>query len=282
MKVLITGGHGQLGQDITKLCYHNNYSVISLGSQDLDISCFDDVLTQVQKINPDIIINCAAYNAVDQAETDWEQAFQVNGLGPKNLALAASSSGAVLIHYSTDYVFNGKTTRQYTLADTPSPISRYGESKFLGEQMVMRHATKYYLIRVSWVFGSGNTNFAKKVLEWSSQRTQISVVDDQISSPTYTVDLAQASIDLIKTKQYGLYHITNSEYCSRFEWADYILKQIGWTGELMRGKSTDFKTAASRPAFSALHNFGTCQTIGYDLPTWKDATDRFLHELGRI
>ncbi|HWQ63454.1 MAG TPA: dTDP-4-dehydrorhamnose reductase [Methanospirillum sp.] len=282
MKILITGAHGQLGKDITQLSQKNNTDTVPCGSQDLDITRYETVIEYIFTQKPDIIINCAAYNAVDQAETDWERAFLVNGLGPKNLSLAANKVDAVLIHYSTDYIFNGQTSRPYTLVDTPDPISRYGESKLLGEQMVMRHALKYFLIRVSWVFGAGNSNFVKKVLEWSSQRDQITVVDDQISSPTYTKDLAQASLDLIKTEQYGIYHMTNTGHCSRYEWAYYILNQIGWTGELTPGKSSNFKTKATRPAFSALDNFGTDHTIGYELPSWQDATGRFLHEIGRI
>lgn len=282
MKILITGAQGQLGQDITQLCKNLHYDTLPCGSRDLDITRYDEVCTYIRRQKPDIIINCAAYNAVDQAEKDWQQAFMVNGLGPKNLSLAANSIGAALIHYSTDYVFNGQTQHPYTLIDTPCPLSRYGESKLLGEQMVIRHALKYYLIRVSWVFGAGNSNFVQKVLEWSSQKTQISVVDDQISSPTYTRDLAQASLDLIKTDQYGLYHMTNKGHCSRYDWAAMILNHIGWTGELTAGKSDDFQTPAQRPAFSALDNFGTIQTIGYDLPSWQDATQRFLQETGRI
>jgi dTDP-4-dehydrorhamnose reductase len=282
MKILITGAHGQLGQDIARLCKEQNHIAIACGSQDLDITRFNEVMTFVLDKKPEVIINCAAYNAVDQAETDWTQAYEVNGIGPKNLALAASASGAILIHYSTDYVFDGEKTCPYTIADKPAPISRYGESKLLGEQMVMRHAQKYYLIRVSWVFGTGNTNFVKKVIEWSCQRDQITVVDDQTSSPTHTWDLAQASLDLLKTGQYGLYHMTNTGYCSRFEWAAYILNHIGWEGVLIPGKSSDFQTLATRPTFSPLDPFGTKQTIGYDLPTWQNATDRFLQEIRRM
>ncbi|HWQ63429.1 MAG TPA: dTDP-4-dehydrorhamnose reductase [Methanospirillum sp.] len=282
MKILITGAHGQLGTDITRLCRAMNWVVISYGSQDLDITRYHDVMTKIPDIRPDIIINCAAYNDVDKAKSDWEQAYQVNGLGPKNLALAASASGAVLVHYSTDYVFNGETNLPYTLGDKPDPISRYGASKLIGEQMVMRHALKYFLIRTSWVFGGGNTNFVQKVLDWSNQRGQITVVDDQISSPTYTRDLAQGRLDLIESGQYGLYHMTNSGHCSRYEWGDYILSQIGWTGELTPGKSANFHTPATRPAFSVLDNFGTIQTIGRNLPLWQDATNRFLREIGRI
>jgi dTDP-4-dehydrorhamnose reductase len=282
MKILITGARGQLGQDLTSLCEKKGHSVASCGSRDLDITTFGDVMAKVQDIRPDIIFNCAAYNAVDQAETDWEEAFRVNGLGPKNLALAASSTGAVLTHFSTDYVFSGEKNRPYTLADTPDPVSRYGESKLLGEQMVMRHATHYYLLRVSWVFGAGNSNFARKILEWSSQKNEITVVNDQVSSPTYTRDLAQAVLDLTATGQCGLYHLTNSGYCSRYDWAEYILGLTGWTGKLIRGKSADFQTPADRPPFSVLSNFGSGDAIGYEMPHWKDATERFLQEIGRI
>ena len=282
MKVLITGAYGQLGQDITNLCRKNGHDVTACDSKELDITRYDAVIDKIQKIEPEIIINCAAYNAVDLAETEWEKAFLVNGIGVKNLSLAANIVNAALVHYSTDYVFNGKTSRPYTIADHPDPISRYGESKLFGEQEVMRHAKKYYLIRVSWVFGAGNTNFVKKVLEWGDQRDTITIVDDQIASPTYTRDLAQASLDLIKTTQYGLYHITNAGHCSRFDWAAYILQQSGWAGELVPGKSHEFKTPATRPLYSALDNFGTRETIGYDLPSWQDATKRFLHEIGRI
>lgn len=282
MKVLITGAHGQLGRDISDLCMKIGHDILSCGSGDLDITRYETVTEYICKEKPDLIINCAAYNAVDQAESDWERAFQVNGIGPKNLALAANMVGAVLVHYSTDYIFNGETKRAYTIVDHPLPISRYGESKLLGEQQVLWHAQKYYLIRVSWVFGSGNINFVKKVLEWSEYSDAITVVDDQTASPTYTRDLAQATLDLVSTQQYGLYHCTNTGNCSRFDWAAYILQQVGWTGELIPGKSEDFITPAKRPAFSVLDNFGTRQTIGYDLPPWQDATERFLQEIGRI
>lgn len=282
MKLLITGAQGQLGTDMTRLARAGGHEAIPLGSRDLDISDFRQVMDRVRQEKPDAIINCAAYNAVDQAETDWERAFEVNGLGPKYLARAASDTGATLIHYSTDYIFDGKTNRPYTLADTPAPLGRYGESKLLGEQLVMRHAEHYYVIRVSWVFGAGNVNFPAKVLGWSETTDTITVVDDQSASPAYTGDLASASLDLLNSEQYGLFHMTNAGYCSRFEWARYILNKAGWEGELVPGKSADFPTPATRPTFSALDTFGTRQAIGYDLPPWQDATDRFLHEIGRI
>jgi len=271
MKILITGANGQLGKDTTNLCRKYGHDVTAWTSKDLDITKYDVVTETIQNLQPDIIINCAAYNAVDLAETEYEKAFLVNGIGPKNLSLAANKVNASLVHYSTDYIFNGKSSRPYTIADHPDPLSRYGESKLLGEQEVMRHATRYYLIRVSWVFGSGNINFVKKVLEWSDKSNIITVVDDQIASPTYTHDLAKATLDLIQTDQYGLYHCTNSGHCSRFDFAAYVLQQVGWPGELIPGKSSDFETPATRPQFSVLDNFGLKQVIGYSLPSWQDA-----------
>ncbi len=282
MKVLVTGAGGQLGREITSLCHRRGIECNSYTSKELDITDRKKVHDLVTAGSPDIIINCAAYNAVDLAEKEWKKAFQVNGLGVKNLALAANENNAVLVHYSTDYVFNGQNARPYTIADTPGPISRYGQSKLLGEQMACHHADRYYLIRTSWVFGNGPSNFVKKILEWSADKTELSVVDDQVSSPSYTADLASATLDLLSTRSYGLYHITNSGSCSRFEWAQYVLGKSGWEGRLIPAKSGDFKTAAERPAYSVLDTFGTGEVLGYSLPDWQDATSRFLKEIGAI
>jgi len=280
MKVLVTGSQGQLGQDIVNQCLLRGIECYAASSKTLDITDQKSVNLMVKTHNPDIIINCAAYNAVDRAEEEWRKAFSVNGLGVKNLALAADEYGSVLVHYSTDYVFDGNNNRPYTVADTPHPISRYGESKLFGETLVRDLCDHYFLIRVSWLFGKGNTNFVSKVLDWSREKTEIAVVDDQISSPTYTIDLAKASLDLVGTHSFGLYHITNAGACPRYDWARYILEKAGWTGKLLNVKSSAFKTPAQRPAYSVLDNFGTYETLGYNLPSWQDATSRYLRETG--
>jgi dTDP-4-dehydrorhamnose reductase len=282
MKVLITGANGQLGQDIQKLFRKKTIDYIAPGSKTLDISDRMAVSRFVADNPVDVIINCAAYNAVDLAETEWKKAFAVNGLGVRNLAIAANKSGAVLLHYSSDYVFDGLSGNPYTVADSPNPICNYGRSKLLGEQCIGDLADQFILIRTSWVFGAGNENFPKKIISWSRDKAELKVVTDQVASPTYTVDLAQATLDLIENKAFGLYHITNSGYCSRYEWAKYILDQIGWTGNLIPASSEEFPTAARRPPFSVLDNFGSSQTIGDDLPDWRDATRRFLKEMDLI
>ncbi|NPD90104.1 MAG: dTDP-4-dehydrorhamnose reductase [Asgard group archaeon] len=284
MRILITGANGQLGQDFQKLFTKKNIEFFptDFGTdiEDLDITDRDAISKYIQDKKIELIVNCAAYNAVDNAETDKEMAFKINGEAVKNLALEASKSMIDLVHYSTDFVFDGKKGSSYTTDDLPSPLSQYGKSKLQGEHHVINLHTKYFLIRTSWVFGLGNVNFVKKVINWSKGRTELSIVTDQISSPSYTVDLATATLELIKAKAYGFYHMTNSGVCSRYEWAKYILEQIRWKGELKEAKSSDFQTAAQRPEYSALDNSSLKEIIGYDLPNWKDATKRFLQELG--
>jgi dTDP-4-dehydrorhamnose reductase len=282
MKVLVTGAQGQLGQDIVNQCTIRGIECKATNSKTLDITDQKSVNAMVKTHKPDIIFNCAAYNAVDLAEEEWRKAFSVNGLGVKHLALAANEYGCVLVHYSTDYVFDGKNNRPYTVVDTPHPISRYGESKLFGENIMRDLCHHYFLIRVSWLFGKGNTNFVSKVLDWSREKTEIAVVDDQISSPTYTVDLAKATLDLVSTHSFGFYHITNTGACPRYDWALYILEKAGWAGRLLKVKSSEFKTPAHRPAYSVLDNFGTNETLGYALPSWQDATSRYLREIGVI
>ena len=282
MKVLVTGSQGQLGQDIVNQCQVRGVDCVAASSKTLDITDQKSVSVIVKTHSPDIIFNCAAYNAVDQAEAEWQKAFSVNGLGVKHLSLAAKENGSVLVHYSTDYVFDGNSKRPYTIVDTPHPVSRYGESKLLGENIVRDLCYDYFLIRTSWVFGRGNNNFVRKVLDWSREKTEMEVVDDQVSSPTYTVDLANATFDLVSTRSFGLYHITNAGSCSRYDWARYILEKSGWTGNLVKVKSSAFKTPARRPAYSVLDNFGTDETLGYTLPSWQDATSRYLKETGVI
>jgi len=277
MKVLITGANGQLGQEFQKKFSQLKIAHIPTDYQQLDITNIDQIRKLVQK-EKDIthIINCAAYNNVDKAEEEWEKAYTINGLAVRNLTIVSNEINAELIHYSTDYVFSG-TKKEYTIYDEPSPINKYGESKALGEKEV-KQAQKYYLIRVSWVFGMGNINFAKKVISWSKDKEELSITADEKSAPTYTVDLVEATLELIKQKVYGLYHITNTP-CTRYEWAEYILKQIGWQGRLKQAKRSDFNLPAMRPESSVLNNFGYSQVTGKSMPDWKDATNRFLKEM---
>ncbi|WP_083825666.1 SDR family oxidoreductase [Caldicellulosiruptor acetigenus] len=161
-----------------------------------------------------------------------------------------------------------------------APINKYGESKLLGEKF-MTLTEYYYLIRVSWVFGIGNANFIRKVLDWSKERDILKIADDEISAPTYTDDLVYATYLLLKERAFGLYHITNTT-ASRFEWAEFVLRKIGWKGKLERAKKDDFKLPAKRPGYSVLDNFGLKETVNFEMPTWQDATERYLKQINLI
>ena len=276
MKVLITGAGGQLGREMAKICHEQGMDVFAADSKMLDITDFSAVKQVFAEFSPGWVINCAAYNAVDQAETEWKRAYLVNGYGPKHLALAAAEQGAVLVHYSSDYVFDGKNTSPYTVADIPRPLSRYGTSKLLGEQMVRYHCPRHYVIRTAWVFGKGKENFVEKVRAWGRANDEIRVVDDQVSTPTFTTDLAGATLDLLETGLYGLHHLTNSGSCSRYAWAKKVLETEGWEGTLLPAKTSDFPAPAERPLYSVLDNFGTAEAIGRRMPPWEDAVERYL------
>lgn len=279
MKILVTGAKGQLAREAAAQALILGHEVKSLDRSELNISDFQSVSSIVAKESPDLIFNCAAFNDVDGAESRWEDAFLCNGIGVKNLAIASEKAGATMVHFSSDYVFDGRSERPYTIADLPNPISSYGQSKLLGEELLASHATKYYLIRTSWVFGSGAHSFTAKVLNWASTKRELRIVDDQVASPTYAADLAWAALKLIETGSFGLYHITNSGHCSRHEWARQILELIGWDGRLIPAKSREFATSAERPEYTVLDNFPLATTIGAEMPHWRDATQRHIKEI---
>jgi dTDP-4-dehydrorhamnose reductase len=272
--ILITGANGQLGKEFQKFLSEKNREVLALDIQELDITDLEKTRKILKNIQAEYIINCAAYNDVDKAQEEWKKAFSVNAIGVRNLAIVAAETGAELVHFSSDYVFSGNRNVPYTIYDRPNPINKYGESKVLGERFLKELNNKYYLVRTSWLFGDGEKNFLRKVLLWASSRQKIRVVDDEVSSPTCTSDLAKAVWDIIKIKAYGTYHITNSS-CSRYEWAELILKEINWQGVLERSK----RLPAKRPDYTVLDNFGFKETTGYEMPSWQEATIRFITTL---
>ncbi|MEW5706062.1 MAG: NAD(P)-dependent oxidoreductase, partial [Actinomycetota bacterium] len=185
---------------------------------------------------------------------------------------------SILVHFSTDYVFDGEKGDPYTIADKPNPINTYGRSKLLGGSFLANLGyPKYYLIRTSWVFGNSINSFTTKLIEWMSKNSQLRIVDDQISSPTYARDLAYITLKLLETGNYGLYHISNSEFCSRYEWAEFIASKLGWKGKIEPAKSKEFNSPAKRPKFSALDIFPIDEILGISISSWKDATLRYLH-----
>jgi dTDP-4-dehydrorhamnose reductase len=280
MKLLITGSKGQLGQDLQKACRTRRIDFCAGDVEEFDITDLEAMREVVRAERPTAVVNCAAYNQVDRAETDFEAACRVNAEGPRNLAVAAEEAGVPIMHFSTDFVFDGEKGTAYLVDDRPHPVSRYGESKLMGEQAVSSHASRFFLVRLSWVFGIAGVNFPKKVLEWAQNRSTLTVLRDQVSCPSYTADLVGPILDLLRLGAFGLYHLTNRGHCSRYEWARFILGRARPEVAVEPAGSGEFETAAKRPAFSALDPAPLGDVLGYLPPDWQSATERFLKEMG--
>lgn len=286
MRVLLTGANGQLGQDFQK--YFKKIKIKYIATdyketetcQALDITNVDSVKEFLENKSIDCIINCAAYNNVDKAEEEKEAAYTLNCRAPENLAKAAKEIGALYMTYSTDFVFDGEKKEAYIEEDKTNPLSVYGMSKRDGETAVLNCYDKALVVRTSWVFGMGNNNFNKSVINWSKTKEEISVVDDQVSAPTYSWDLAVYSWEMLKKGATGIYHLSNDGEASKYDQAKYVLDYIGWTGTLKRGKTSDFILPAKRAKYSKLSSKKAEYIIGGKVPTWQSGIDRFLHEMG--
>ena len=278
--ILITGANGQLGYDFQRLfdSLGTKYIATDIANFDItDTKSIDDFFSIHSNIS--LIINCAAYNDVDKAESEIELCNKLNAEAPFNLAKKAKEIGAIFITYSTDFVFYGDIRNPYTEEDMPNPPSIYAKSKRLGEISVLEEYEKVFIIRTSWLFGLANNNFNTQVVNWSKDCTELSIVDDQLSSPTYSKDLAYYSWKLINTNLYGLYHITNSGSCSKYDQAKYVLDKIGWTGNLRKIKTEELNLSAKRSKFSKLDSTKVENIIGEKIPGWQEAIDRYFNEL---
>ncbi|MGL5350461.1 MAG: dTDP-4-dehydrorhamnose reductase [Cetobacterium sp.] len=277
--ILITGANGQLGHDFSRIFKEKDLDFIATDYKELDITNIDAVREFVKGKDIKLIINCAAYNNVDKAEEESEMCYKLNAYAPRDLAIVAKEIGAEYVTYSTDFVFNGEKKSPYTEEDEVSPLSVYSKAKAEGEKLVLESYENSFVIRTSWVFGIANNNFNRQVINWSKSRDVLGIVDDQTSVPTYSYDLALYSLKLIETKQYGLYHLSNSGVASKYDQAKYVLESIGWTGTLNRAKSSDFILPAPRAEYSKLDSSKLEAVIGEKLPTWESGIDRFLQEM---
>ena len=279
MKILLTGSNGQLGRDFQKLFDSLKIEYIATDYQELDITS-DKNLEKFFEKNNDFthIINCAAYNDVDKAEID-NKVFLLNEQAPQKLAEFSKKISAIFVTYSTDFVFDGKKEKDYIEDDTPTPVSNYGLAKANGEKLTLEAYEKSFVIRTSWVFGKANNNFNTQVINWSKTRDKLNIVDDQISVPTYSKDLAEFSWKLIQTGQFGLYHITNNGTASKYDQAKYVLEKIGWKGKLGTTKTEDFNLPAKRPHFSKVSSEKVEKLLGEKIPDWKSGIDRYLEEM---
>ena len=271
--LLITGAKGQLGTELSKLLPNAIVSDVS----DLDITDKTAVNTYVKEHNVDTIINCAAYTAVDKAEADTELANKINVIGPKNLA----QSGAKIIHISTDYVFDGTSYRPYSETDTPHPVSVYGKTKLAGERAVLDNAKSAIIIRTAWLYSPYGNNFVKTMRRLGAEKSSLRVVCDQVGTPTYAGDLAQAIVDILpqfKEGHRGVYHFSNQGVCSWYDFAVEIMKQSGLSCQVMPIETRDYPTAATRPFYSVLNKSKIIAEFNVNIPHWKESLEKCLKQ----
>ncbi|RLA81614.1 MAG: dTDP-4-dehydrorhamnose reductase [Deltaproteobacteria bacterium] len=279
-KVLIVGAHGMLGRDLVKVL-GETFDVVPLGRDDLDISAYNNVKKVLKEVSPQVVINAAGYTDVDACERKSRLAFTVNGEGAKNLARASSVIKAKLVYISTDYVFDGKKETPYTEQDQPNPLNVYGESKLMGERYVQKFADDYLIVRTQWLFGAGGRNFVDTIIDLARERDRIEVVDDQVGSPTYTLDLSVAIRALLERDLWGVYHVSNSGHCSWYDFAKEILTQLGKDAvELVPISSADLTRPARRPLYSVLSNEKLQRDAGITMRPWQEALKDYLKEKG--
>ena len=280
-KVLVTGRDGQLGYDVLKVLAARSIEAKGVDINDFDITDEQAVLAYIAQYQPTDIIHCAAYTAVDKAESEAERCEAINVAGSKNIAKACKEMGAQMVYVSTDYVYPGTGETAYETDAATGPQSVYGKTKLGGEQAAAL-AEKLFIVRTSWVFGKNGGNFVKTMLRLGAEREQLNVVDDQIGSPTYTADLAPLLCDLIMSEKYGIYHATNEGFCSWAEFAQEIFAAAGLCCTVNFIPTSEYPTPAQRPLNSRLSKACLDRAGFHRLPAWQDALRRYLAEIEAV
>lgn len=276
MRVLVAGSEGMLARDMVPCLEQKDHEVIAPAESALDILSLSTLMTSLDSIRPDVIVNCAAYTNVDGAEREEHKACLVNGLGVQNLCLACQAAGIPLVHFSTDYIFDGQKVGAYSVFDSTCPINAYGRSKLLGEKYVLWLLRKFYLIRTSWLFGLQGRNFVETMLGLGRKQKQVSVVSDQRGCPTWTHSLAGAVAELIESGCYGVYNGTNSGATTWYDFAVEIFRTAGMEMEVMPITTDQYPTPARRPANSVLDPFPLNEVLGRAMPPWEEALAEYL------
>ena len=283
MKVAIIGSNGQLGMDVAAA--FSGDECVGLTHTDIEISDRDSVGRVMEAIRPDVVVNTAAYHKVDDCEKFPDRSFQINSLGALHLAQVTDNIGAKLVHISTDYVFDGAKRAPYVETDLPHPLNTYAVTKVAGEGFIHAHASKYFIVRTCGLYGhnpcraKGGRNFIDTMKKLAAERPEVRVVSDEVLTPTYTADLAVQIRELAMTDAYGLYHATNNEWCSWYEFAQEIFKLAGLKAGLVPVSSKEFFSPIKRPSYSVLENAGL-KKIGIDkMPVWRESLGRYFGKL---
>lgn len=278
MKVFVTGVKGQLGHDVVNELKKRGHTAIGVDIEEMDITDKDAVRRIITQVSPEAVVHCAAYTAVDAAEEQVELCRRVNAFGTENIAQVCKELNCKLMYISTDYVFNGQGTRPWEPDDEREPLNVYGQTKYEGE-LAVETLEKYFIVRIAWVFGVNGKNFIKTMLNLGKTRDHLTVVDDQVGSPTYTYDLARLLVDMIETEKYGRYHATNEGVCSWYEFACEIFKKAGIEITVNPVSSNEYSAKAKRPQNSRMDK-SKLKKMGFEpLPTWQDALERYLKEI---
>ena len=284
-KIIVTGCNGQLGRAINQLYTGNTeYEFVNTdvfegqGITPLDITNVDQVLALAREVKPYAIINCAAHTNVDKCETDIDNAYKINAIGPRNLSIAAAETGAKLMHVSTDYVFPGNENKALTEFDPVGPVSMYGRTKLAGENFVKDFADKYFIIRTAWLYGDGK-NFAKTMLRLAESHDTVGVVKDQYGTPTSALELAKAIKYLLPTDNYGLFHGTCEGSCSWADFAAEIFKVAGLNTKVNYITTEEFNSPTKRPAYSILDNYMLRLTTDFKFADWHDALQVYMKDM---
>mgnify|MGYP005800067765 CR=1 FL=1 len=277
MKVLVTGANGQLGYDVVRELQKQNIECYGATRKDFDLVDFEATEKFIFDYRPDIVIHCAAYTAVDKAEDEQGLCYMVNASATENIAAICKKINAKMLYISTDYVFDGTKDGFYEVDDTPNPINVYGKTKLLGEQAVQRILDKYFIVRISWVFGEHGNNFVKTMLKLGKNRKELNVVADQYGSPTNTADLSSLLVEMIKTDKYGIYHATNEGVCTWAEFAEEIFKIAKLDVKVKYITTDKYPTRAKRPMNSRLSKNSLKVNDFKILENWKITIDKYIN-----
>lgn len=277
MKVLVTGINGQLGHDVMRELEKRGHEAVGVDIEEMDITDAACVRRVMTRTVPEAVIHCSAYTAVDRAEEEVELCRRVNAEGTKNVAEVCAELDCKLLYLSTDYIFSGEGERPWEPGDEPDPLNVYGLTKYEGEQEIKSRINKFFIVRISWVFGVNGNNFIKTMLRLGRENGAVRVVDDQIGSPTYTYDLAVLLVDMIETEKYGEYHATNEGVCSWYEFAKEIFAVAGMSEvEVTPVSSGEFPVKAKRPKNSRMSKEELVKNGFNKLPSWQDAVKRYV------
>ena len=279
MKVLVTGVKGQLGYDVVNELEKRGHTAIGTDVEEMDITDAEKVREVLNAERPDAVIHCAAYTAVDAAEDNVELCRKINAEGTENIAKACKELGCKLLYVSTDYVFNGEGERPWEPDDEREPLNVYGQTKYEGELAVEKYVEKFFIVRIAWVFGINGKNFIKTMLRLGEDHDELTIVADQIGSPTYTYDLARLLVDMIGSDKYGRYHATNEGLCSWYDFAVEIFRQAGMDVRVRPVTSEEYPAKAKRPHNSRMDKDKLEENGFKRLPDWKDALGRYLRAL---